>query len=116
MAPWHICSNARIRNRQGQKGVARERFGACRLTNVDVWQASKTRRVDQERAFGFPQELSQRIEAGIINLLARNGLVGPLPPEQFLLECLPKISRCAKKDDHGQCPELRRASARTLFR
>jgi hypothetical protein len=39
-----------------------------------------------------------------------------LPAQQFLLECLPEISRRAKKNNHEPRNELRLASARTVFR
>src|SRR5881392_4029443 len=94
VAPRNVRRDTRIRNRQRKKSVARECVGTGRFASIDVRPSGKTRGVDQERCFCFAKEFEQRIEARIVNLLAGDRPVRPLPPEQFLLKCLPKISRC----------------------
>src|SRR5436190_9919036 len=100
VTPGNIRGGAGIRDRQRQERIARESFSARCFASIDVCAAGETGGVDEKAGFGFVQKAQEQIETGVVDLLARDGPVGPLTAQQLLLECLPDISRRAEENDH----------------
>ena len=112
MAPGNVFDATGVGEHFGKECIASECVSFGVLAGIDVGLAGVARGVDEKSGFILAQIIEQKVEAGIIELPAREGGEVLIAHAQGAGKSFADVTRGAEEENHAR----RLASARTFSR